>query len=315
MTEAYLDVPGATLFYKTSGTGPVLLILQGGAGDADGSDDLMHALADRYTVVAYDRRGLSRSTLPESTLPESTLPESTLPGSTLRAGTQPPGVRTHSDDASRLLAHLTGEPAFVFGSSIGAVIGLDLVTTHPEQVRLLVAHEAAIAALLPEPARGQLLAGQRDVEDTFHRDGLLPAMRKLLGIAGGIADDGAEVERTAPASDRVAQHGRNMQFFLAHDAPGAHRYLPDLRALTAARTSIAPAGGTLGHDSFPYQCARALAGHLDRPLTEFPGGHIGYAQRPGAFAEALRHALSEQGLSEQGLSEQGLSEQGLSEHG
>ena len=34
-TEGRLRVPGATLYYKTQGAGPVLLILQGGAGDAD----------------------------------------------------------------------------------------------------------------------------------------------------------------------------------------------------------------------------------------------------------------------------------------
>jgi hypothetical protein len=39
-TESLIEVPGAKLFYKTRGSGPVLLILQGGAGDADGSDAL-----------------------------------------------------------------------------------------------------------------------------------------------------------------------------------------------------------------------------------------------------------------------------------
>jgi pimeloyl-ACP methyl ester carboxylesterase len=49
------------LTYKVRGTGPVLLIIQGGAGDADGSDRLADRLIDAYTVVTYDRRGLSRS--------------------------------------------------------------------------------------------------------------------------------------------------------------------------------------------------------------------------------------------------------------
>jgi pimeloyl-ACP methyl ester carboxylesterase len=274
MTEGYLDVPGATLFYKTRGTGPVLLVLQGGAGDSSGSDGLMDALADRYTVVAYDRRGLSRSSLHD--------------------GTPRPALRTHSDDASHLLAHLTDEPAFVFASSIGAVIGLDLVTNHPGQVRLLVAHEAAISALLPEPARTELLTRQHDVEDTFTREGLMPAMRKLFTLAGAFTDDpDAEVDRAAAAGGRAALHGRNIQFFLAHDAPDAHRYVPDLPALTAAGSAIAPAGGALDRDSFPYRCAQALAARLDRPLTDFPGGHTGYIVRPRAFAEALHHLLTD----------------------
>jgi pimeloyl-ACP methyl ester carboxylesterase len=276
ITEDLIDVPGAKLFCKTRGSGPVLLILQGGAGDADGSDALAGALADRFTVVAYDRRGLSRSPVADPA--------------------RQPGIAVHSDDASRLLSALTGRPAFVFGSSIGALIGLDLAIAHPEQVRLLVAHEAAVAALLDEPARSQLQAMHDDVDDTFRREGLLPAMRKLLAIAGGFGDDPEpEIPRVIPAGERAAQHAANMQFFLAHDAPAAHRYQPDPTALMAAAASIIPAAGELSKGSFPHRCALALAQQLSRSLTEFPGGHSGYAQRPRAFAEALRKTLTEGG--------------------
>jgi hypothetical protein len=61
--ENTLEVRGAILCYKVRGTGPVLLIIQRGAGDADGSARLADGLVDAYTVVTYDRRGLSRSTL------------------------------------------------------------------------------------------------------------------------------------------------------------------------------------------------------------------------------------------------------------
>src|SRR6185437_10739205 len=105
-------VPGARLYYQVRGTGPVLLILQGGDGDADGSRGLEEQLVGHFTVVTYDRRGLSRSTLDD--------------------GADPPSVETHADDTQRLLAALTGEPAFVLGVSIGALIGLDLVARYPD---------------------------------------------------------------------------------------------------------------------------------------------------------------------------------------
>jgi hypothetical protein len=50
-----------------------------------------------------------------------------------------------------------------------------------------------------------------------------------------------------------------MQFFLAHDAPAAHRYHSNLAALTAGAASIVPAAGELSGGSFPYRCAQALA--------------------------------------------------------
>jgi hypothetical protein len=52
-------------------------------------------------------------------------------------------------------------PAFVFGSSGWAVVGLALVTAHPGQVRTLVAHEPPVVELLPDSA--QLRASIQDV--------------------------------------------------------------------------------------------------------------------------------------------------------
>src|SRR5262249_25314094 len=126
--DASLRVDGAILFYRVRGTGPWLLILPGGDGDADTADALCNELIDRYTVITYDRRGMSRSKIE-------------VPGESLT-------LATHSDDAHRLLAALTDESAFVFGSSIGALIGLDLVARHPDQVRVLVAHEPPAFELL-----------------------------------------------------------------------------------------------------------------------------------------------------------------------
>ena len=271
--EGYLDVPGAKLFYKLQGSGPVLLTLQGGPGDAGGCDGLAAAIGDRYTVVGYDRRGLSRSSLEDPR--------------------DPIGIATHSDDASRLLAALTDEPAFVLGSSLGALIGLDLVVTRPEQVRVLVAHEAGLADLLDEPERSQLKDRQRDVEATFETEGFAAAMQKLIAIAGSFSSDPApEVQVERPSGEQMARHVRNMQFFLAHDAPSAHRYQLDVDALRSVSAKIIPVAGLLSRDMMPYRCARALARLLGRELHEFPGNHAAFVSRPRAFGEELHRILA-----------------------
>jgi pimeloyl-ACP methyl ester carboxylesterase len=95
-----LQAPGASLYYKVRGAGPLLLMLQGGAGNADGSDALADQLVASYTVVTYDRRGLSRSEVNET--PNS-----------LR-------LEVRADEAHHLLAELTNQAALVFGSSMGA---------------------------------------------------------------------------------------------------------------------------------------------------------------------------------------------------
>jgi pimeloyl-ACP methyl ester carboxylesterase len=271
--DGTLAVPGATLFYRVRGDGPVLLVLQAGPGDADGSDALAALLADRYQVVAYDRRGLSRSRLDD--------PHQTM------------SIEVHAEDAHLLLAEVTVEPAYVFGSSLGALIGLVLVATHPDQVRLLVAHEAAVAQLLPEPDRSRLDEAQRDVDDTFRRDGPAKAIPKLFAISGVATGDDPEpgTETPQPSPESMTRHLTNFVFFLANDAPAAHRYQLDLDALAAVSAKIVPAAGAGSGGSFPHRSASALADRLDRKLVEMPGGHSGYLRRPRAFAAALDEIL------------------------
>ena len=264
---ADLPVPGATLHYKVRGNGPLLLLLQGGDGDADAADALAGHLADDYTVLSYDRRGLSRS-----------------PVSDLAA---PVDMSTHSEDASRLLAALGSEPALVFGVSLGAMLGLDLISRHLEQVRLLVAYEPPATGLLPEPGRGQAIRDQEEVEELYRREGTAAAMRKFVAVAGIRFDDREpDIAIPRPRPERIA----NLEVFLARDAPAVHRYQLDLPALHKAAARIVPAAGT-STQAFPRRCAQALADELGRPLAEFPGNHSGFILRPRAFATRLHEIL------------------------
>jgi pimeloyl-ACP methyl ester carboxylesterase len=54
-------------------------------------------------------------------------------------------IAADADDARRLIAHLGGGPAHVFGSSSGAIVVLELVARHPEAVATAVAHEPPAA--------------------------------------------------------------------------------------------------------------------------------------------------------------------------
>jgi pimeloyl-ACP methyl ester carboxylesterase len=266
--EADLPVPGATLHYKVRGNGPLLLLLQGGDGDADAADALAGHLTDDYTVLSYDRRGLSRSPVSDPAAPV--------------------GMADHSEDASRLLAAAGSEPALVFGVSLGAVLGLDLISRHAEQVRLLVAHEPPTTGLLPEPERRQAIRDQEEVEELYRRDGIAAAMRKFVAVAGIRFDDREpDVTIPQPRPERIA----NLEVFLARDAPAVHRYQLDLAALHKAAARIVPAAGT-STQAFPRHCAQALADELGRPLTEFPGDHSGFILRPRAFAARLHEILT-----------------------
>jgi pimeloyl-ACP methyl ester carboxylesterase len=266
-----LKVPGASLYYQMRGSGSILLILQGGDGDAEGSESLADHLVDYYTVVTYDRRGLSRSKLDEPF--------------------EPPRIEMHSDDAHCLLAHLTNEPVFVFGSSFGALLGLDLVARHPEQVRILVAHEPPVPELLSDAERMQAMQSQEEVDETYRREGVVAAMRKSLANSGlNFADREPDVVLPQPSPLRAA----NLEFFHKYDAPAAHGYRLDIAGLKRASTRIVLAGGRASQEFWAHHSAEALANQLGTEFVEFPGGHNGHILHPRAFAVKLREVLGDE---------------------
>jgi pimeloyl-ACP methyl ester carboxylesterase len=261
--EGTVMVPGARVFYRVRGAGPWLMLLGGGASDADGLERIASRLSADYTVITHDRRGLSRSLLDDPGQPDIT-------------------IAAHSEDVHHVLTALGAAPAMIFGSSIGAVIGLDLLIRHPDDVRVLVAHEPPVGGLLtsdeePPASFTDIYAETGDAD---------AAMRQF---AASLAPAGLR----SAAQDRPITRAttRNNEFFITNDAPAVHRYELDLRALKAVSSRLVIGGGRDGREFFPYICASRLAGRLGTGLAEFPGHHGGYAIYPAEFARSLRQVL------------------------
>jgi len=261
-------VPGATIHYQVRGAGPVLLIVMGGGGDADAGRGIAEPLSDRFTVVTYDRRGLSRSTLDD--------PD------------ERPTIRTHSDAAPRLLAEITDEPARVFGTSLGALIALDLVARHPEQVSVLVAHEPPLPQLLSGAERAEAARLGAAIESGTRGPEWEAVMRSIAVDHG---DREPDVDIPTPSAQAIA----NSEFFRLRDARAAHRHVTDLDALRDATTLIVPAAGERSGHAFPHRAALALAERLGTEPAILPGDHAGFATRPRAFAAALATLLDDDG--------------------
>lgn len=260
-----VKAPGARLFYQARGSGPFLMMLCGGAAGAGGFDTIVPYLAADYTVVTYDRRGLSRSPLDD---PDKD------PAIT---------IATHSDDVHRILIALGAAPAMVFGSSIGALIGLDLLIRHPEDVRMLVAHE---------PPAGSLRAGGEkpavSFTDIYQRTG--DADAALRQFAASLTPKNLPpLTPDRQAGDQTRT--RNSEFFITNDAPAVQRYRLDLDALKGLTSQVAIGGGRDGREFSPYASASGLACRLGISLREFPGHHSGYAIYPAEFARSLHQAL------------------------
>jgi clorobiocin biosynthesis protein CloN7 len=245
-----LDVPGARLYYERRGTGPLLLLI-GSPMDSTGFAELASALAGQYTVVTYDPRGVGNSSRQDTG--HDVMPEQ------------------QADDVHRLVSALGGEPADVFGSSGGAVVGLALVTAHPGQVRTLVAHEPPVIELLPD--RVQVRAQIQDIYDTYQADGADKAMGKFLAHAGldGAPGQAADAPRWELSPEQMARMRATTEVFLAHLIRPTTRYRPDIAALRAVPTRIVVAVGATSKGQLAHRSAVALADQLGTPVVKFPG--------------------------------------------
>jgi pimeloyl-ACP methyl ester carboxylesterase len=266
-----LDVPGARLYYERRGTGPLLLLI-GSPMDSTGFSGFAAALADRYTVVTYDPRGIGNSSREDT------------------AGDVTP--EQQADDVHRLLSVLDGEPAHVFGSSGGAVVGLALVTAHPTQVRTLVAHEPPVIELLPDAA--QLRAEIEDIYDTHRAEGADAAMVKFMAHTGLGWDSGPQEDapRWEPSPEQMARMRAANDVFLSHLIRPTTRYRPDIGALQAASTRIVVAAGATSTGQLANRTALALADRLGAPVVEFPGDHGGFMTRPEPCGRVLDQVLT-----------------------
>jgi pimeloyl-ACP methyl ester carboxylesterase len=274
-TVETLKVPGATLYYEVRGSGPVLLCISGGPTDAGMFADLAGRLADRYTVVSYDQRGHSRSSLDGDA--------EDIP------------VALHADDAVAILAAVGVEPAYVYGNSGGGTIGLELVARHPDRVRTLVAHEAPLFELLPDAARWR--AEFENIAQTYRTAGVFAAMGKF----GAVVEEGGpkyseEMQRAEPTPESEEMGARmagNFDLFIAHEVRQNAGYVPDIDALRSAPTRIVSAAGETSGDQAARRAAVALAERLGIDVTYLPGAHGGWGADPEEFAERLHEALQE----------------------
>jgi pimeloyl-ACP methyl ester carboxylesterase len=101
MTDTVRSSDGTTIAFDRSGEGPPLVLVGGALSDRAAAAPLAGHLAERFTVIAYDRRGRGDS-----------------------GDTAPYAVDREVDDLLALLVEAGGS-AFVFGHSSGAALALE----------------------------------------------------------------------------------------------------------------------------------------------------------------------------------------------
>ncbi len=264
-----LDVPGATLNYQVVGSGPLLVLIPGANGEHGIYQNLAHALADKYTVLTYDRRGFSESFLTD-------------------AQDYAHRLQTDADDVQRLIAHLSTEPAIVFGSSSGAIVALQVLVRHPDAVRLLLAHEPPVVKMLPDGE--QRVSGMNVIYDIYRTSGIIAARQvfseKIIGAADRAAMSVAPDARRGPFTMANATYWFERE---CREYPIADL---DLDTLATHADKLVVLGGRASAGDMANRTARALAEKLGLEMVDVPGGHVGYVSASTEFAPELAAILT-----------------------
>lgn len=272
VTSGTVKVRGASLYYEVRGTGPVLAVIGNPMG-ASGFTSIADAMATDHTVVTYDPRGSGQTGVDDRT--RLTTPQ------------------LLAEDVHAVLNQVTDDPVTVLGSSGGAVTGLALVTAHPQQVSLLIAHEPPLITLLSDA--DQLSNDFAEIHQTYLRAGAQAAMRQFVLAIGVLGDEGARqfAASVQPGLGPAPKVPRtDDEFFLANQLRATTTYQPDLDALAASATTIVVGVGARSAGQLAHRTGVALADRLGLVTAEFPGGHVGFSEAVPGFALLLRDVIT-----------------------
>lgn len=268
VTTGILNVAGAELYYETKGNGPVLLMIPGANGDHFIFTPIREILSKTFTVVTYDRRGFSGSKL---------------------VGEQDYTHRidTDANDAATLIKHLTHEPAFVFASSSGALVSLQLMTLHPEIIKALVPHEPTALKYLPDTDKWK--AAIQEIHDIYTKEGEGPAKEKFVNeLIPGTQDGEYMKGGKGPETP-------NTTYWFKHEMRQYPSTDFDTNKLEENKDKIIFCVGRDSVNTMPAWPVTNLAKQFGTEVLYVPGGHLGYALHPAEFAKDLLEGLQKRG--------------------
>jgi pimeloyl-ACP methyl ester carboxylesterase len=264
---ATIRVGEGEIYFREAGSGPPLLLVHGIGSSADAFEPVMSPLAERWRVIAYDRRGCSRS-----------------PGEPYAAKGH---FARHAADAATLLRALGAAPASVLGWSSGGIVALTLAVEHPEVVSRLVLYEPdlhlteqrsmGLAALLAKTLLLGAIGCKRAAAAVFMR----AALRQADGTSGFDSLDEAKRETVLTNADALLAELKA--------GTGEELTLERLRSIRCPVTDIV--GGESAR--FLIEASNRLEKGMPqmRVVRVSDANHIMVLQRPGEFVRLLTEAL------------------------
>ena len=231
---------GTSLNCKSSGDGEPLIMIHGGCVDSEFWRDSAELLSDMFTVITYDRRGHSEDKLESYEY----------------------SIATQAADVAGVIEKV-GQPCHIVAHSVGAVIGLELVSKHPDMLKKVLLFEPPIIECLHE--NDDFLTTIKVIREMVKRGEYNRALNRLLPLLG------SQDERARHVSEeeqrKMAVYAKH---FIKQEFEAAFFYTPDYEQLKNAEIYFAT--GDLSPE-YNKKIAKALSEQLCCELVYYPGKH------------------------------------------
>jgi pimeloyl-ACP methyl ester carboxylesterase len=266
-------VNGVALEYEVAGSGePVLLI---SPVLADGFLPLLSqpALADRYQLIRYHKRGWVGST----------------------HSAPPVSIADHAADAAALLDHLGVQRAHIAGHSSGAAVAAQLALDHPDTVHTLILLELS---LLSVPSGAAFFQQAGPAFEAYASGDHERALAIFMSVVSGLdwATCRALLEERVPGA--VAQAIEDADTFFGIELPALTEWAFSAKQAAAVHC---PVLSVLGSGTQPLWVEVAAFLRASLPHVEdctIDGvGHLLHIQRPQPVARAMTEFLARNSMT------------------
>ncbi len=256
-----VEIDGSRIAFRRAGNGPAVVFVHGGAEDGRAWSPQLDALADEFTVIAWDEPGAGGS----SDVPTGF------------------GLSDYGDALAGLLRALDVATCTLVGISWGVTVILELYRRHPDLVRSLVLADgyAGWRGSLGAAEADARLAGLRDQPaDSF--DPTLPGL-----FAGPPPAD------FVPLMEAMSADVRRHSMLTALTAMAGADLTDVLSTIQVPTQLVWGALDVRSPLSVAHEFQRLIPG---ADLAVIPGcGHVSNLEAPQAFNDILRFFLRRQG--------------------
>lgn len=264
------------LHVETAGLGPVLILVPGANGTGNIFQGAVATLKKDFTVITYDRRGYGATT-----------PAQPLPAEAANYDNRY-RLLTDAADVLALADHFSPDaPVYLFGTSSGSIVAGTAFATNSKRFAKIAIHESPIMTvtevnrqaytqqinLVTTALQGNFGA----IQNLFAEMHIAPLDAQMMGMDPNVKPDPAKMQ--------------SMLYWLKYEVLQYTGATIDWSIFAQNREKVAILNGTDSVGFLPQAIDEAISALIEVPITAIPGAHLGYVQKPAAFAETLANVL------------------------